>query len=272
MSEASILESDMALVFAVVSGSSRAEAHLAAMCGELTRTLSRPVTPRVLPTYAALEQEVVQGRAQIVWAPPLLALDLEARGVVSIDLCCTRGGEVGYHAAIFTRHASRIETIADLKGSHVAWVDEHSSAGYLVPRLRIAAEGLDPAQLFGRESFLGTHARVARAVLEGDADAGATYVTLEPGTGRPVSAGWLGAGAGINGAFIVATAGPIPSDAIVFSRSLPAGVKTEVVKQVSVLPESTLDAVGRLLGADGFAPSSPAHFEALRALAAQRKV
>jgi phosphonate transport system substrate-binding protein len=274
MSEAptlEILESNAALAFAVVSGSSRAETYLAAMCHELSRTLSRPVTPRVLPSYAALQEEVVLGRAQIVWAPPLLALDLETRGLVSIDLCCTRGGEVGYHAALFTSHASRIETIADLRGAHAAWVDEHSSAGYLLPRLRIAAEGLDPEQLFARESFLGTHSRVARAVLEGEADVGATYLSLEPGTGRPLSAGWLGAGAGINGAFIIATAGPIPSDAIVFSTRLPAGLKASMVEQVSALPQSVLEAVGRLLGADGFAPPSPAHFEALRKLAAQRK-
>jgi ABC-type phosphate/phosphonate transport system substrate-binding protein len=107
-------------------------------------------------------------------------------------------------------------------------------------------------------------------VLEGEADVGATYVSLDPATGRPVSAGWLGAGAAINGAFIVATAGPIPSDAIVFSSRLPAGLKAELVEQVKALPTSVLDAVGRLLGADGFAPPHASHFEALRALAAQR--
>jgi phosphonate transport system substrate-binding protein len=272
MSEVPILASASdALTFAVVSGSSRAEVHLAAMCHELERALSRPVTARVLPSYAALEQEVRAGQAQIVWAPPLLALDLEAAGLVSIDLCCMRGGEVGYHAALFTRHASRIETIADLQGCHAAWVDAHSSAGYVLPRLRIVAEGFDPDRLFGRESFLGTHARVAQAVLDGDADVGATYVSLDPATGRPLSAGWLSAGAAINGAFIVATAGPIPSDAIVFSSRLPADLKAALVEQVKALPQSVLDAVGRLLGADGFAPPQPSHVEALRTLAAQRR-
>jgi phosphonate transport system substrate-binding protein len=271
MSGATTLESDTALAFAVVSGSRAAPAHLAALCDALARALSRPVRARVLASYAALEEEVAADRAQIVWAPPVVAVDLEDAGLVSIDLCCTRGGQAGYHAALFTRHASPIEKLADLKGTHAAWVDAHSSAGYLLPRLSLVAEGLDPGTLFGRESFLGTHARVARAVLEGEADVGATYLSLDPKTARPLSAGWLDAGAGINGAFILATAGPIPSDAIVFSRRLPAELKGALVEQVMALSESVPTEVGRLLGADGIVAAPVSHFAALRGLVAKRK-
>ncbi len=108
-------------------------------------------------------------------------------------------------------------------------------------------------------------------MLEGEADVGATYLSLDPGTGRPLSAGWLDAGAGINGAFILATSGPIPADAIVFSRRLPAGLKAALVEQVTALPSSALEEVGRLLGADGFAPAPASHFAALRKLVAGRK-
>jgi len=259
-------DTDFPLAFGIVSGSSAAPGRLAAICSALSAALSRPVTARVLPSYAALEEEVAAGRAQIVWAPPLVAIDLEDAGLVSIDLCCTRGGQAGYHAALFTRHASPIEKLADLKGSHAVWVDAHSSAGYLVPRLALAAEGLDPETLFGRESFLGTHARVARAVLEGEADVGATHLSLDAKTGRPLSAGWLDAGAGINGAFILATSGPIPSDAIVFSKRLPADLKAALVAQLTALPAAVLEEVGRLFGADGFAPAPASHFAKLRAL------
>ncbi len=259
-------DTDLPLTFGIVSGSSSASIHLAAICRALTQALGRPVTARVLDSYAALQDEVAAGRAQIAWAPPLVAMDLEDAGLVSIDLCCTRGGEAGYHAALFTSHASRIETLRDLKGAHAAWVDAHSSAGYILPRLAIVAEGLDPKTLFGRESFLGSHARVARAVLEGEADVGATYVSLDPKTGRPLSAGWLDAGAGINSAFLLATAGPIPSDAIVLSRRLPADLKAALVAQVTALPKAVLHEVGRLLGADGFAPAPASHFATMRRL------
>lgn len=252
------------LAFAVVSSSPYAGAHLARLCAELSATLGVPVTPRVLGSYAALKEEVEAGRAQIAWAPPRIAIDLEDAGLVSIDLCCVRGGQVAYHAALFTRHASPVETLKDLKGRHAAWVDADSAAGYLLPRTRLSAEGLDPANLFGKESFLGTHARVAVAVLAGDADVGGTYLSLDPRTGRPISAGWLDAGAGINGALILATAGPIPSDTIVLSRRIPAARKAPIVEALLALPAAVPDAVGQILNAEGFAPALPSHFEALR--------
>jgi phosphonate transport system substrate-binding protein len=262
---------DEALTFAVVSGSPQAERYLTTICAELARALARPVTPRVLPSYDALEVEVAAGRAQIAWAPPLVAIQLEDAGLVSVDVCCARDGQIDYHAAIFTAHASKIETLADLKGTHVAWVDTHSSAGYLLPRTRLTEEGLDVDTLFGKESFLGTHARVACAVLDGEADVGATYLSLDPATKRPVSAGWLEGGAGINGAFVVATVGPIPSDTLVFSRKIPADLKAKVVSEVMALPAAVPEALGGLLRADGFAPLPPEHFTALRALLASGK-
>jgi phosphonate transport system substrate-binding protein len=261
---------DRTLTFAVVSSSASAEERLGGLCRELERTLARPVLPRVLPSYAALKEELEAGRAQVIWAPPRVAIDLEDAGLATIGLCCTRGGHADYHAALFTQHASRIEKLADLAGCHAAWVDVDSSAGYLLPRLRLAAEGFDPDKLLGRQTFHGTHARVACAVLAGEADVGATYLSLDPSTGRPVSAGWLDAGAGINGAFILATAGPIPSDAIVFSSGLPADLRAALIEQVMALPSSMPEAVEKLLAADGFAPPEPSHFAALRALLARR--
>lgn len=260
-----------ALVFAVVSGSAQAKKHLALLCHELARALGRDVTPKVLPSYAALPKWMESGGAHIAWAPPLVAIDLtrarEKKPIATLALCCTRSGDAGYHAAIFTRHSSKIATLADLEGAHMAWVDTNSSAGYLVPRMRIASEGLDPAKLFGRQSFLGSHERVACAVLEGDADAGATYMSLDPSTGRPMSAGWLEAGAGINGAFLIATAGPIPSDALVLSNRLSEPAREKVTQALSLLPSSVPDAVGALFRADGFAPPDEARYDQLAAMA-----
>ena len=260
------LSSDDAIVVAVVASSQTAERYLAALCRELGRKLGRAVSPKVLASYADLSKEVAAGTAHVAWAPPLVAIDLERDGLTSIALCCTRGGEAGYHAALFTHHASRIEKLADLEGAHVAWVDRNSSAGYLVPRMRIASAGLDPARMFARESFLGTHERVACAVLAGEVDAGATYVSLDPGTRRVLSAGWLEAGAGVNGAFVIATAGPIPSDAIVLASSLTEADRGAITEQIRLLPASMPEVIGGLLRADGFAVPEPAHFDALRAL------
>lgn len=262
------LPSDEPLVVAVASSSPSAKGYLAVLCIELSRALRRPVVPKVLASYPELSEEVARGGAHVAWAPPLVAIDLEREHLTSIALCCTRGGEMGYHAALFTQHASRISTLADLEGAHVAWVDRNSSAGYLVPRMHIASAGFDPAKHFARESFLGTHERVACAVLAGEVDAGATYVSLDPRTRKPVTAGWLEAGAGVNGAFVIATAGPIPADAIVLANRLSGADKELVTQELRRLPATIPDAIGGLLRADGFAVPEPAHFDTLRALSA----
>ncbi len=128
------------------------------------------------------------------------------------------------------------------------------------------AAGTAPEGLFGKESFLGTHAKVAIAVLAGEADVGGTYLSLDPVGGQPISAGWLEAGAGINGALILAQAGPIPSDSIVFARSLKADEKAEIVERVMALPAALPDVVGRLFGAEGFRRAHASHFEVLRGI------
>lgn len=265
------MDNDRTLVFAAVSGSPGAEGFVAQLCNELTRALARPIISKLVPSYPALEHEVLTGHAHVVWAPPLVAIHLEDAGLVTIELCSARGGQVDYHAALFTRHASRIAKPADLKGCHVAWVDKASSAGYLVPRLKLASLGLNPDALFGRESFLKTHEQVCCAVLAGEADAGATYLSIDPKSSQPVSAGWLEAGAGINGAFIIDIAGPIPSDAIVMSNRVHPDLKARLTEELRKLPESVPDAIFGLLRADGFAPPKSAHFEALRRLVLSRQ-
>jgi phosphonate transport system substrate-binding protein len=258
---------DQALSFVVVSGAPDAERHLSLLCSELERALSCAVVPKVLPSYAALPEEMAFG-AHIAWAPPLVAIELERGGLAKIALCCSRAGQKTYHCALFTRHASPIEKLADLAGRHVAWVDPHSSAGYLVPRLKLSSAGFNPMALFARESFLGSHERVACAVLAGEADAGATYLSLDQRTKRPISAGWLEAGAAINGALILATAGPIPADAIVLSTRLPADQRAALTEQLAALPGALPESVGGLFRAEGFEKPEPAHFDELRSLSA----
>lgn len=253
-----------ALRFGIVSGLSSAKRHLETLCEELTRSLDRAVEPNLLSSYAELARQVAEGGADIAWAPPLVALELERGGHGTVALCCSRGGDITYQTAIFTQHTSKLEKLSDLRGCRMAWVDQQSSGGYRVPRLHLAKAGLDPATLFGEERFLGSHERVSVAVLDGDVDAGATYVSLDPETKRPISAGWLEAGAGVNGAFILGMFGPIPSDAIFLSKRVksPDAVRDAIAK----LPEKLPGQVGRLLRADGFRAPKPEHFDTLREL------
>ncbi len=208
-----------------------------------------------------------EGNVQVAWAPPLVAIELERETKAQIRLCSRRAGQVEYMCALFVPKDSAITTLADLKGKRVAWVAKESSAGYVVPRLKIAAAGLDPDALFSEETFRRTHEAVVRGVLKGEADVGATYASFEKGSDAPISSGWSEAGIPNADVRILATAGPIPSDVIAMAASLSeetAQLITDALKDLGA-PIKTL------LNADSFELPQDGHFDALRELVATAK-
>jgi phosphonate transport system substrate-binding protein len=251
--------------FAIVSGAPAAHALLDAVCGELKKRVDREVAPLVLRSYGSLADEMKAGKVHVAWAPPLLAIDLERAGSASVALCSKRAGRVDYQAALFVPKASPAKTPEDLVGKRVAWVAKESAAGYIFPRLKLKAIGLDPDTMFADESFRRTHEAVVRAVLVGNADVGATYVSYPADGGTtPTSAGWLEAGTETDEVRVVLTAGPIPADVIAFASGLDRAVADRLADALKAL--GTTDSIRSLLNADGFEPAGAAHFDELRKL------
>jgi len=239
---------------------------LQAVCDALARTTGWIVIPQVVHSYGAILEQFARNHVHVAWAPPLVALELERGRTARVALCSTRSGRTVYHCALFVRRASPIRTLEHLTGRHVAWVDVESCAGYVVPRLRILAEGLDPSTLFGRESFHHTHQAVAQAVLSGAADVGATYLSADPRSWHAASAGWFEAGAAPDAVRVLATAGPIPSDAIVVSTKLPSEILEALPAALQRLARTVPEDLRHLLRADGLQAPPAGHFDELRRL------
>ncbi len=249
------------LTFAMISSAPAASALLEAVCDELTKRTSQTIAPRVVRTYDTLLDAMRGGEVHVAWAPPLVAIDLERAEAAKIRLCSRRAGKRDYSCAIFAKKGS-LEKLSDLKGKRVAWVAKESAAGYVVPRLCIRADGLDPDALFSEELFRRTHEAVVRAVMGGSADAGATYVSFAEGKTEPVSAGWFEAGITNDEVTILATAGPIPTDVIAVSTNL-EGEKAEAVTEAM---RELGEPIRALLNADGFDQPEVSHFDELRKL------
>jgi len=253
--------------FAIVSGAPAAHALLHAVCSELAKQVDLEVSPLVFRSYGSLADEMKAGNVHLAWAPPLLAIDLERAGSATVALCSKRAGRVDYQAALFVPKGSDIEDPKGLQGKRVAWVAKESAAGYIFPRLKLRALGLDPETLFSEESFRRTHEAVVRAVLAGDADVGATYVSYEEGQKTPKTAGWLDAGAESDELRVVLTAGPIPADVIAFATSVDSPLQLKLGDALKALGNN--ESIRALLNADGFEPASLAHFDELRKLVAK---
>lgn len=223
----------------------------------LAHALGDDVSVVELPRYADLQSALEEGNLELAWLPPLLCVRaLDAKREVLVVFVRERG--TLYHGAIFVPASARKYRPEDLDGAHVAWVDEHSCAGYLFPRAELVARAIEPHHLFARESMLGSHRAVVRAVAEGSADCGAAYLSSRlDGSTR---AAWP---AGTMRAILVSP--PIPSDGICACASLsdPARVK-EVLARLHESEEGK-SILRDLFDANALAPTEANHFDPVRA-------
>jgi len=126
-----------------------------------------------------------------------------------------------------------------------------------------------PRALFASETFYDSHGRVAYAVLEGEADVGATFAVYErcDPRRRLVSSGFREVLPGRDGRVLDAT-GPIPSDMIVAVPDLSSQVRaalTLALQRIHEQPEASA-MLQALFGIDGFQPFSASSKPALQAL------
>lgn len=255
---------DPGITFAIISTAPAAPALLDIVCKELEEKTELHITPVVLRAYDKLVEQMRDGSVQLAWAPPLVALDLERDASATIRLYSRRAGRRDYMSVLFVPRASPIATLADLAGKRVGWVAPESSAGYVFPRLKLAAAGFDPDTLFSEQTFWRTHEAVTRAVLAGRVDVGATYASFVDGQAAPVSAGWLEGGAAKGDVRVLAAAGPIPADVIAMGAGLDASTKDRIATALKELGAP----VRQLLNADGFGDADDSHLDALRDIVA----
>ena len=208
----------LAVVPSATPGDSRTA--LEAVCsavGELLGTTVRAANPE---SYSALASELEKDRIQYAWMSPALVVLTEERIFLRPLLSAVRGDRTDYCAALFVDGDQPIRTISALQGKTVAWVDHTSASGYLLPRFQLAARGLDPDQLFGKQLVLGSHGEVVRAVFDGRADAGATYAERPP-EGQPIRRAGFCDVAPERSARVLEWTTPIPNDVIVGHGLLP---------------------------------------------------
>lgn len=231
-------------------------------CLALGEVTGIAVVPRSLWSYQHLLDELEGGKLDIVWLPPILALRAAASDLVVPIALPVRNGVSSYYTALFSRGDSGIRTVADLKGLRAAWVDPQSAAGYLIIRAHLELQGVDLAEAFASDSFVGTHDGVAQAVLRGEADVGASYTNFEPGAARDGVAGW-----GKAKVTIITHAGPVPADVVAADKRLNSLVVRMLQSALVDVKNAQLRQAARaLLAAEGFVVPKPEHLAPLTEL------
>jgi serine/threonine-protein kinase len=212
------------------------------------------------PSYGALVDALSEEEVELAWLPPVAYLRARRLGPVHLLLALERSGKASYGSALVASERSGIKELPDLRGKHVAWVDVWSAAGYLMPRSVLREAGLDPAQVFASQNFVGSHRAVLDAVQEGRADVGATYCTLDE-QGALVAAPWSDR-AGLRP---IALSGAIPGDTICAAGELPLEDAESMVEPLLALSTNDEGAalLRELFGTGRFAEADPSYYQVL---------
>lgn len=253
---------------------------------ELCVLVSEATGVAFCPTIASSYKDLVVGLEEseigLAWLPPIPTIDLESRGVTTVLAIPARNGITSYHSSLIVRRNGP-KTIADLRGLRAVWVQRDSAAGYLVPRMHLAGLNIDVLRYFSRELFVHSHSAVVDAVVNGDADVGATYCHVEgskdrrsvvdaregsiPPQGPPkvVRAAWMDdEGRAIRPIDVLATFGPIPNDALVGNNDLPATARSALARWLLDPSPRARELFAQLLGSSDLRVPSPLHYDPLK--------
>ncbi len=144
-------------------------------------------------------------------------------------------GATTFLGYIVTVEESSAETLGDLAGKSICFVDRHSASGYLYPQALLRAQGLNPDTLFKTTVFAGNHLDCLKKLLDGEVDAAAVFSgAISAGRRQGLAMGRIK---------VLAKTQPIPYDAWCVRSGLPEGAAVRLKQELLLL--STASAGGR---------------------------
>jgi phosphate/phosphite/phosphonate ABC transporter binding protein len=212
------------------------------------------------PTYEAVASAVATGQLDVAQLSPAqyVAARRQAAGLHLLAIQ-TYEGSRSYEGYLVTRDDAAVETVRDLAGKRLCYVERGSASGYLLPRAFLRRNGLDPDGSFGTARMSGDHVAVMRDLLEGRCDAGAVYSgALLAGRDLGLPVGRLR---------VLAVTGRLPYDATCASPRLdpPTAARLqEALLGLDVQREFGTAVLGKTLRIGGFVTGDDAMFDSVR--------
>lgn len=187
------------------------------------------------------------------------ALDAGLGGYADYVASTQNEGNPYYRGVIVAR--KEFKDLASLRNQPFAFVEKGSSSGYKFPLAMFLQRGIDPYRYFSHVYYLGSHANVVEAVLNGKVSAGATwdgYLEREHGKNP-------------KDLRVVMKTDQIPYDAIVVSRKKGAAFARQLRSELLRINKETKTKEGRpVLAKDlgfpysGYIVHSPAIYDIVR--------
>lgn len=164
-------------------------------------------------------------------------------------------GNEGYYSALVVRADSPYQTIADLKGKKIAYVDFNSTSGYIYPRNAMIKQGINPESYFASSIMAGGATQAVLAMTNGQVDGAMINVsagTPETGfqTGTHVTLARRGL-VDLKDIRFVWTAGPMHNSPYVIRTDRPKAFVDVMRGALAMLPYENPEAWGETGQAPG---------------------
>jgi phosphonate transport system substrate-binding protein len=139
----------------------------------LSERLNRPVTMKLSPNMGAAIKEVADNKVDLAYLTPVAYLKAHKRGGAKIVAKTVTKGKASFQLMIVVKEDSPIKTVAELKGKTFAFGDKRA----LLQRAAVVGAGIKMED-FSEYKFIGHYDNIARAVMNGDFDAGILKDTM----------------------------------------------------------------------------------------------
>ena len=211
--------------------------------------------------FAAVREAMGAGKAHIGWLNTFNYVLAHEKYDVDVALVTVRFGSTSYKGQIIVRADSGIKSLQDLKGKVMCWVDPNSTSGYIVPRILLQANGIDPDKDFAKTIEAGSHNNVVTQVYNGECDAGATYVDARSSVEKDIP--------DVKEKVVVLeTTADIPNDNVSFIKDFPADMREQIVNALLEISntEEGKQALNELYSIEGLEPADDSFYDGFRAM------
>lgn len=183
------------------------------------------------------------------------------------------GGVTMYKGQFLARTGIGIDSIPDLQGRKIAYVDPSSTSGYILPKALLTRKGIQPSD----EVFAMKHDNVVTMIYQKQVDAGATYYADPAKDGKIMDARMRVLPQFPDVAEKVKIIGfteEIPNDPFVFRKGLPEEMKSRIVdaflKFVST-PEGK-EALFNIYDVEGLIKTKDSDYDGLRRMLKEQNI
>lgn len=179
-------------------------------------------------------------------------------------LTVIRHGSSTYQAQFLAKADSKINSIEDIKGKKMAFVDPASMSGYLLPLKIMKEKNIEPSD----SVFAMRHDSVVSMIYQGQVDAGATFYS-PPHNGeiqdarRLVKTQYPDVEKKIK---VVSLTESLPNDPIIFRKDMPEEMKVKIIDAFMALmkTEDGRKAFESIYGASDFKKATDADYAGVR--------